>query len=196
MFYIIYKITNLINNKIYIGYHSTLNLTDNYMGSGKIIKAAIKKHGTDSFTKEILHIFSTKEEALQKEMEIVNESFIKRDDTYNMKIGGKGGWDHTYSDPEISDRRKRAISLSFKEGRSTGWKVLSGEKNSYGFRGKRHTDDTKIKIGFSQKLPLNIIESRIKDYNQIEKTWGYKGKLANMWNISHTQVNRFIKNFC
>ena len=195
MLYIIYKITNVLNNKIYIGYHSTSNLNDNYMGSGKILKFAIKKHGSDSFIKEVLYIFPTKEEALQKEMELVNESFIKRNDTYNMKIGGEGGWDHTHNDPEISERRKKAIALSFKEGRSTGWKLLSGEKNSYGFKGKHHTPDAKIKIGDAKKLSMNIIESRIKDYSQIEKTWGFKGKLANMWNISHTQVIRFIKNF-
>ena len=52
MFYTIYKITNLINNKFYIGKHQTNNVDDEYMGSGKLITAAIKKYGANSFERE------------------------------------------------------------------------------------------------------------------------------------------------
>jgi hypothetical protein len=53
-YYTIYKTTNLINGKIYIGKHETSDLNDTYMGSGKVLMNAIKKYGKDSFKKEIL----------------------------------------------------------------------------------------------------------------------------------------------
>ena len=53
MKYTIYKITNTIDGKIYIGKHQTNNLDDGYMGSGKILRRAQDKHGLDKFVKEI-----------------------------------------------------------------------------------------------------------------------------------------------
>ena len=53
MNYLIYKITNTVNNKIYVGCHKTQNVNDNYMGSGKILQHAIAKYGISKFTKEI-----------------------------------------------------------------------------------------------------------------------------------------------
>ena len=91
MIYYLYKTTNIINNKIYIGVHQTENIEDGYMGSGKHLKRALKKYGLQSFVKEILRFFETKEEMYITEAEIVNEEFVKRKDTYNIKYGGLGG---------------------------------------------------------------------------------------------------------
>jgi hypothetical protein len=197
MYYIIYETKNIINNKIYAGYHKTENLEDDYLGSGKILKKAIKKYDKKNFHKKILYVFPSKEEALLKEIEIVNEEFIKRDDTYNIKLGGEGGWDHTWSDP----KRLKAIRKSFKEGRMKGWqltfkqrsKLCSGNNN--GFEGKTHSKESRKKIGEAQKLDNKIIKLRLKDFKEIEKSWGWKIKLGKKWKVSHTQVNRFIKTY-
>ncbi|CAL9993273.1 homing endonuclease [Vibrio phage D480] len=91
MFHIVYQITNLINNKIYVGKHSTENIHDEYMGSGKLLLRAIKKYGKENFTKDILFVSLDEKDAYKAEHEIVNEDFVLREDTYNLKVGGLGG---------------------------------------------------------------------------------------------------------
>lgn len=89
-YHIIYKTTNTVNNKIYVGMHSTDNINDRYMGSGWILKNAIKKYGRDKFVKEVLYVYSNRQEARQMESLIVDEDFCKRLDTYNTAVGGMG----------------------------------------------------------------------------------------------------------
>lgn len=90
MKHILYKTTNLINNKIYIGVHSTNDINDNYLGSGLNIIRAIKKYGVSNFKREILYIFKTKEEAFLKERELVTEEFVNDNNNYNLSVGGTG----------------------------------------------------------------------------------------------------------
>lgn len=88
----IYKTTNIVNGKIYIGQRTTININDKkYLGSGKVLHLAIKKYGKNSFKKEILCFCVSKQELNRIEKEIVNREFILRKDTYNISIGGWGG---------------------------------------------------------------------------------------------------------
>ena len=88
----IYKTTNLINGKIYIGKRSHENPEkDKYLGSGNVLKQAISKYGKQNFKKEILAIFLTEEQAYQKQSQLVTMQFIQRNDTYNICPGGRGG---------------------------------------------------------------------------------------------------------
>lgn len=91
-FHTIYQTTNLINNKIYVGAHSTDDLSDDYYGSGTNITRAIEKYGRSSFKKDVLYIFETPEEMFSKEKEIVTPEFLKRADVYNIVEGGYGGY--------------------------------------------------------------------------------------------------------
>jgi hypothetical protein len=93
-FFTIYRITNKLNGKTYIGSHKTRILDDGYMGSGTLLKRAIKKYGVDNFEKEVLHIFGTSKEMYAKEAELVTEDHLMDGNTYNLKVGGFGGFDY------------------------------------------------------------------------------------------------------
>lgn len=94
MYYCLYEIRNVLNDKIYVGVHKTKNLDDGYMGSGKVIKRAIEKHGAENFTKVILETFDDSESMYAREKEVVTDEFLDRDDTYNLRRGGNGGFDY------------------------------------------------------------------------------------------------------
>ena len=122
VYYIIYQTTNLVNQKIYVGKHVTKNLQDGYLGLGKLLHQAILKYGIEHFHREILMECSSLEELNQAESQIVTPEFVAREDTYNMALGGHGGWYHVNSSDHPNNK----------------------------FRGRRHSDTTKEKI--SQKL--------------------------------------------
>lgn len=169
MYYTIYKITNRINGKFYIGSHKTKDLDDKYMGSGKYLKRAQVKHGIENFTKEILYVFETLEEMYAKEAELVNEEFLTEENTYNLKVGGFGGFDYLNSNYQhMVERNKRGRHEADKtiytkygvnnpaqldhvrQATSERYRVLHVEGRFPPlprFTGKSHTDDTKRKIG-------------------------------------------------
>lgn len=63
---VVYKITNLINGKCYIGKDKHNN--PNYLGSGRRINSAIKKYGKENFIKEILEYCNTYDELRDREV--------------------------------------------------------------------------------------------------------------------------------
>ena len=91
MFFTIYKTTNTINGKYYLGKHQTNNLEDGYLGSGILLINAIKKYGRDSFIKEILFVFDNEVDMNAKERELITEEIVRSKKTYNKGIGGEGG---------------------------------------------------------------------------------------------------------
>ncbi len=87
-YYTVYKTTNLVNGKIYVGFHGTNDLDDDYLGSGKLLKQAVKKYGEECFVKEYIDIFDNQKDAELLESQIVNREFVEREDTYNISLGG------------------------------------------------------------------------------------------------------------
>ena len=187
MKYTVYKVTNKISGKFYIGTHKTTNLDDNYMGSGKYLKYSIAKHGVDNFDKVILHVFDTPEEMYAKEAEIVTEDFIAETNTYNLKVGGFGGFDHinrTKSKSDIiatsrkggltpaanPDKLSENISIGLKNAHKRG--CYDHVEFQY-FKGKNHTDETKAKISAANKG-----KRKGKDNSQYGTCWIHNNNVS------------------
>lgn len=99
----IYKITNLINGKIYIGQRKYNKTHKEYLGSGKLIKKAIEKYGKENFKKEILIEYNNSEEANELE-----KYYIKLYDSRNPNIGyniAEGG-----NNGPMDERSKKLMS--------------------------------------------------------------------------------------
>ena len=135
-----YKITNLLNNKYYYGIHSTNDLNDHYMGSGKRITAAIKKYGIENFSKEILKFFDSRLEMFEYEHLIVNEEILKDPQCYNLVIGGIG-YPHAES-------LFNGVSVLMDNGKT--WKKIS--KEEYFKNKEKYITTTKNKIVVKDKL--------------------------------------------
>ena len=193
MKYTIYKTTNRVNGKIYIGMHKTKNIDDGYMGSGKLLRRAIEKYGVENFEKEILHVFDNEAEMKSKEKELVNEEFLQRSDTYNLCPGGHGGFGYLNSN-DLNNQNKnfkeinKKISFSLTE----AYKInpLLKERSSRNFKnahslgkirydtftGKSHSDETKRKISKVKKENCSSVGDKNSQYGTVWITNGFLNK--------------------
>ena len=111
----VYKTTNLINNKIYIGQHKWVgeSIDSNYLGSGYLLKRALQVHGRKNFKCELLDWAETKE-ALDK-LEVY---WIDKLDARNPEIGyniALGGVDGTLKGRHHTDVSKKKMSNSMQD---------------------------------------------------------------------------------
>jgi len=138
-YHFVYKITNLINQKYYIGVHSTNNLEDGYMGSGTAIKNAIQKYGIENFKREILEFVQTSEEKWLAEIKHVTLDVVRDENSYNMAPGGKN-WIAAMkreNDPKFLEHQSRVGKLgarayfnSLSEQEKRNWHSAGGKKSA------------------------------------------------------------------
>ncbi|MHC0442319.1 NUMOD3 domain-containing DNA-binding protein [Flavobacterium sp. 3-210] len=201
MKHLVYRTTNLLNDKIYIGIHSTENIEDGYLGSGRIFLKALKRYGKENFKRDILFVFDNRLDALNKEAEIVSLDFINQESNYNCTLGGIGGIGKSnkgYKHTEISlekirqaGKRKCDEQTKIKIGKANSGKKHSEEfisrhsnfmkefysKNTSHRKGSRHTDETKIKMSERKKGSIHSEESKLK-MSQAKKGKEIKGKIV------------------
>jgi hypothetical protein len=151
----IYKITNLLTGKSYVGQRllrKNTPLTDNYMGSGFYLKLSIKKHGLNNFKKEILK----DNIKCQTAANIFEEIFIKKENTmtpsgYNLK--------NSCLQCEYSKESKEKMSKA-----SKGKPKTEKHKKSLSIarKGEKLSETHKKNIGLGNKGKIVSKESRKK----------------------------------
>ena len=209
-YYTIYKITNLINGKIYIGFHSTNDLDDGYMGSGKGIKRAIKKYGEENFHKEILAIYDNQKDAEDLERELVNEDFVNRLDTYNMTIGGNvcilwgennGFYGKHHTEDTIrniqesrswyypTEETKEKIRQSCKEFWTEEERLKQGER----LKGRAVSEETRNKLSESNK-GKNVSEESKQKMSKSQKEWFESLTEEEYWKWYNRKYNEEFRN--
>lgn len=164
-YHFIYKTTDTRNGNFYIGMHSTDNLNDGYVGSGDRIKNLKYKHGTEIFNIEILEFLPDRESLKKREQEIVNSDLLKEDKCMNLRTGGEGGFCN-------DEHKKNFIEGSKKYNFKNRWDDIEFRRKKFfetsnrfkkywedgklkhhpWVKGKKHTDETKRKIGESNSL--------------------------------------------
>lgn len=112
----IYITTNLINGKQYIGQHKG-SPDDSYLGSGVILRKAIKTYGKENFSKNILCYCTTQEEADEKEKYYIKlYNAVENPNFYNLIEGGQNGngWKacHRWMKEHPEEVRKNLVKLN------------------------------------------------------------------------------------
>ena len=113
----IYKITNNLNNKIYIGkfVYSPKRSFDWYWGSGIAINHAYKKHGKENFTKEIIEEVQGDNSSLcEREIYWIAEYDTYKGSGYNLTEGGDG---ISNPSPELIEKQNKARAELYRRGK-------------------------------------------------------------------------------
>lgn len=153
IYHIVYLTTNKVNNKIYVGKHSTYNLNDGYLGSGTKITEDILEYGVENFERKILYFCLTSDDAFDFEELIVTKNFIKLDSNYNQVPGGRRG----------------IFNLSFlNHGRKHSKETC--EKRNKKLKSKKRTLDQCKRNSEAQKNRTRTHEQRLKQSNTIKNT--------------------------
>ncbi len=214
MYYLIYKITNLINGKIYIGKHQTTNINDDYMGSGILLKRAQNLYGKNNFVKEVLYECSSQKELNEKEIEYIKKyKATNRNIGYNISKGGDGGdlrselktYHNIYTDEEKCFRIDENIPDDYVIGFSNEHKKALLEKTGFkkgdkpwnkgvkGYMGANRTSFKKGYIGGKQfKKGDKPWNKGIPCTESVKKKVGEKNKLKKWWNDGKISVFKEI----
>ena len=153
--YCIYRITNLVNGKTYIGQHKYRKTPyDDYMGSGIRLIRAQKKYGIENFIKGII-IDGIEDKDTINELEIFYIAFEREHNIngcYNIADGGQG------NTGLVSEETRRKLSYAHKGKKlkplseETKRKMSEAHKSKPSpFKGRHMSEESKKKMSETKK---------------------------------------------
>lgn len=165
----------MVNGKIYIGVHATRNKDDEYMGSGTLLNRAKKKYGLASFKREVLLECTSRKHMYSEEARLVDEEFLKRDDVYNVCLGGRG-------DPRLSTKdadHRQAISRALKGNQNARGSMRSLEHRqaiSKAHTGRVFSDESRKKMSEAKKGNKNAAGHKLTDESKMKISIAKSGR--------------------
>jgi len=178
-------------------------LEDGYFGSGRKLIEAIEEFGVENFERKILRFYKSSAEMFEAERKFVDRDWVNSTKTYNLKIGGHGGWDHENFDSNKQAQKGKKCGKSklkrWKE--DTVWankmkKICSNNlkqahKNGLikydTFTGKKHSPGSKRRIG-----KTNSIHQKGEGNSQFGTCWVCKEGIAKKIKIE--ELNEHLSN--
>lgn len=181
-----YRTTNLINNRYYLGMHSTNRLDDGYLGSGKRLYYEINKYGRGNFKLEVLKHYNSRDELVEAEKKLITEQDLNNENCLNLKPGGSGGWSNEKhkekflkssantnyrvknQDPIFLKKKKEGLDKhlkrlfedkEYKKNFSEKVKKYYREHGHGTFKGKTHSELSKKKMSLAKKGKYNGINN-------------------------------------
>ncbi len=162
-FYIVYVTTNNLNSKIYIGSHACYSLDDGYLGSGKVLKQAIRKYGRHNFSRYVIEQLESIEDARELEALLVQEAIEKLGrQCYNRSWSGTGaslGKDNAFfGKTHTAETRRRLSQVA---------KTRVAEANH--FYGRSHSPDSIERMKAAKKA--HPVDARVLSLVQSKWLW-------------------------
>lgn len=173
----VYKITNLINGKTYVGQRKIVRdkSWEDYYGSGKLIQQAISKYGKENFSKELVSYADSQDELSELENEAITMFKSKGACEYNLVI-------YTPSPDNWQKLPPDRIKL-WKEELS---KVQKARMSSEDYVNPRSADFNERYEKFTKKYSVEEISNYYLTYSSISE-------LSKSLNTSPRIITKFLK---
>ena len=194
-YHVIYKTTCAVTGKYYVGMHSTDDLNDGYLGSGKILWHSIRAHGKENHRYEILEYLPDRKSLCDREAQLISEEL--RADPLCMNIRG-GGIGNTPGIP-LAEETKAKMSSSLKkmwaELHASGYvhpkqSDQTKQKRAESNRGKKRTEETRWRMREAQR----IFHDGKSDEQKLRESANMSKAKSKVWRLDSPNGELLISN--